>query len=73
MNLNSSKLTKKRLELQRYRSGKGKTSSRGHKGQKSRSGIAIKSLRVVRCPFTEDYLREDLKILKKKYSNFKFI
>ena len=24
-------------------SGKGKTSSRGHKGQKSRSGVAIKS------------------------------
>ena len=25
-------------------SGKGKTSGRGHKGQKSRSGVAIKSL-----------------------------
>ena len=45
-------------------SGKGKTSSRGHKGQKSRSGVAIKSFEEVKCLSTEDYLREALSHLK---------
>ena len=31
-------------------SGKGKTSSRGHKGQKSRSGVAIKSFEGGQMP-----------------------
>ena len=47
-------------------SGKGKTSGRGVKGQKSRSGVSIKSLRVVRCLCTEDYPKEALIQLKKK-------
>ena len=38
-------------------SGKGKTSGRGHKGQKSRSGVAIKSF--------EGCQKEDLILLKK--------
>ena len=42
-------------------SGKGKTSGRGVKGQKSRSGVAIKSLREDKCLFTEDFQKEDLK------------
>ena len=45
MNLNSlSKINKKKIRVGRgIGTGKGKTSSRGHKGQKSRSGVAIKS------------------------------
>ena len=41
-------------------SGKGKTSGRGVKGQKSRSGVAIKALRVVKCHYIEDCLKEVL-------------
>ena len=45
MQLNSLiKINKKKIRVGRgIGSGKGKTSSRGHKGQKSRSGVAIKS------------------------------
>ena len=45
MELNSLyKNNKKKIRVGRgIGSGKGKTSSRGHKGQKSRSGVAIKS------------------------------
>ena len=32
-------------------SGVGKTSGRGVKGQKSRRGVAIKGLKVAKCPF----------------------
>ena len=34
-------------------SGKGKTSARGHKGQKSRSGVAIKSFEGAKYLFIE--------------------
>ena len=46
MQLNSLvKNNKKKIRVGRgIGSGKGKTSTRGHKGQKSRSGVAIKSL-----------------------------
>ena len=46
MQLNSLiKNNKKKIRVGRgIGSGKGKTSSRGHKGQKSRSGVAIKSV-----------------------------
>ena len=47
-------------------SGRGKTSSRGHKGQKSRSGVSIKDLKEGRCLFIEDYLKEVLKTLLEK-------
>ncbi len=45
MQLNSlAKNNKKKIRVGRgIGSGKGKTSSRGHKGQKSRSGVSIKS------------------------------
>ena len=45
MELNSLvKNNKKKIRVGRgIGSGKGKTSTRGHKGQKSRSGVAIKS------------------------------
>ena len=52
MNLNSlSKINKKKIRVGRgIGSGKGKTSSRGHKGQKSRSGVAIKSFEGGQMP-----------------------
>ena len=45
------KINKKRIRVGRgIGSGKGKTSARGHKGQKSRSGVAIKSLEGGQMP-----------------------
>ena len=38
------------LTLLNHSSGKGKTSGRGHKGQKSRSGVAIKSFEGGQMP-----------------------
>ena len=55
------KINKKKIRVGRgIGSGKGKTSARGHKGQKSRSGVSIKSFEEVRCLYIEDYLKEDL-------------
>ena len=52
MGLNNLKrLNKKKTRVGRgIGSGKGKTSSRGHKGQKSRSGVAIKSFEGGQMP-----------------------
>ena len=52
MQLNSLiKNNKKKIRVGRgIGSGKGKTSSRGHKGQKSRSGVAIKSFEGGQMP-----------------------
>ncbi len=52
MKLNSLvKNNKKKIRVGRgIGSGKGKTSSRGHKGQKSRSGVAIKSFEGGQMP-----------------------
>ena len=52
MNLNSlTKINKKKIRVGRgIGSGRGKTSSRGHKGQKSRSGVAIKSFEGGQMP-----------------------
>ena len=52
MNLNSlSKINKKKIRVGRgIGSGKGKTSGRGVKGQKSRSGVAIKSFEGGQMP-----------------------
>ena len=71
MELNSLvKNNKKKIRVGRgIGSGKGKTSSRGHKGQKSRSGVAIKSFEGGQMPFIEDCLKEVLNHLKKIYSN----
>ena len=45
------KINKKKLRVGRgIGSGKGKTSSRGHKGQKSRSGVSIKSFEGGQMP-----------------------
>ena len=48
---NSNKITTKKIRVGRgVGSGKGKTSGRGHKGQKSRSGVAIKSFEGGQMP-----------------------
>jgi large subunit ribosomal protein L15 len=48
---NLSKINKKKIRVGRgIGSGRGKTSSRGHKGQKSRSGVAIKSFEGGQMP-----------------------
>ena len=45
-------------------SGKGKTSSRGHKGQKSRSGVAIKSFEGGQMPLYRRLPKRGFKSLK---------
>ena len=47
-------------------SGKGKTSSRGHKGQKSRSGVAIKSFEGGQMPLYRRLPKRGFKSLKSK-------
>jgi len=48
---NLGKINKKKIRVGRgIGSGRGKTSSRGHKGQKSRSGVAIKSFEGGQMP-----------------------
>tara|TARA_B100002051_G_C16632191_1_gene583905 strand:+ start:130 stop:582 length:453 start_codon:yes stop_codon:yes gene_type:complete len=46
-------------------SGKGKTSGRGHKGQKSRSGVAIKSFEGGQMPLFRRLPKRGFKSLKK--------
>ena len=46
-------------------SGKGKTSTRGHKGQKSRSGVAIKSFEGGQMPLYRRLPKRAFKSLKK--------
>ena len=51
LNTLNSKISRKKKRLGRgIGSGKGKTSGRGHKGQKSRSGVAIKSFEGGQMP-----------------------
>ena len=50
MELNNLIKTNKKIRVGRYRFWKGKTSSRGHKGQKSRSGVSIKSFEGGQMP-----------------------
>ena len=47
-------------------SGKGKTSSRGHKGQKSRSGVSIKSFEGGQMPLYRRLPKRGFKSLNKK-------
>ena len=47
-------------------SGKGKTSSRGHKGQKSRSGVAIKSFEGGQMPLYRRLPKRGFKSVNKK-------
>ena len=68
MNLNSlSKINKKKNRVGRgIGSGKGKTSSRGHKGQKSRSGVAIKSFEGGQMPLYRRLPKRGFKNFSKK-------
>ena len=67
MQLNSLvKNNKKKVRVGRgIGSGKGKTSSRGHKGQKSRSGVAIKSFEGGQMPLYRRLPKRGFKTLKK--------
>ena len=47
-------------------SGKGKTSGRGHKGQKSRSGVAIKSFEGGQMPLYRRLPKRGFKVLKNR-------
>ena len=68
MELNSLvKINKKKIRVGRgIGSGKGKTSARGHKGQKSRSGVAIKSFEGGQMPLYRRLPKRGFKSLKKK-------
>lgn len=60
------KINKKKVRVGRgIGSGKGKTSSRGHKGQKSRSGVAIKSFEGGQMPLYRRLPKRGFKSFKK--------
>jgi len=67
MNLNNlKKINKKKIRVGRgIGSGKGKTSSRGHKGQRSRSGVAIKSFEGGQMPLYRRLPKRGFKSLNK--------
>jgi len=67
MQLNSLvKINKKKIRVGRgIGSGKGKTSTRGHKGQKSRSGVAIKSFEGGQMPLYRRLPKRGFKSLNK--------
>ena len=67
MQLNSLiKNNKKKIRVGRgIGSGKGKTSSRGHKGQKSRSGVAIKSFEGGQMPLYRRLPKRGFKSINK--------
>ena len=61
------KTNKKKIRVGRgIGSGKGKTSGRGHKGQKSRSGVAIKSFEGGQMPLYRRLPKRGFKSLNKK-------
>ena len=68
MKLNQlTKNNKKKIRVGRgIGSGKGKTSSRGHKGQKSRSGVAIKSFEGGQMPLYRRLPKRGFKVFKKE-------
>ena len=68
MQLNSlTKNNKKKIRVGRgIGSGRGKTSTRGHKGQKSRSGVAIKSFEGGQMPLYRRLPKRGFKSLNKK-------
>ena len=64
---NLTKNNKKKIRVGRgIGSGKGKTSSRGHKGQKSRSGVAIKSFEGGQMPLYRRLPKRGFKSISKK-------
>ena len=66
---NLTKINKKKIRVGRgIGSGKGKTSSRGHKGQKSRSGVAIKSFEGGQMPLYRRLPKRGFKSLNRNYT-----
>ena len=65
LNLNKKKTKKKRLG-RGIGSSKGKTCGRGHKGQKSRSGVAIKSFEGGQMPLYRRLPKRGFKSINKK-------
>jgi len=66
LNTLKSKNSKSKKRLGRgIGSGKGKTSGRGHKGQKSRSGVAIKSFEGGQMPLYRRLPKRGFKSIKK--------
>ena len=64
---NLTKNNKKKIRVGRgIGSGRGKTSSRGHKGQKSRSGVAIKSFEGGQMPLYRRLPKRGFKSIIKK-------
>ncbi len=68
MELNSLiKINKKKIRVGRgIGTGRGKTSTRGHKGQKSRSGVAIKSFEGGQMPLYRRLPKRGFKSLNKQ-------
>ena len=67
LNTLKSKSSKNKKRLGRgIGSGKGKTSGRGHKGQKSRSGVAIKSFEGGQMPLYRRLPKRGFKSIKNK-------
>ena len=63
---NLKKNNKKKIRVGRgIGSGKGKTSSRGHKGQKSRSGVSIKSFEGGQMPLYRRLPKRGFKSIRK--------
>ncbi len=61
------KNNKKKIRVGRgIGSGKGKTSSRGHKGQKSRSGVAVKNFEGGQMPLYRRFPKRGFKNFEKK-------
>ena len=65
LNIRTAKTKKKRLG-RGIGSSKGKTSGRGHKGQKSRSGVAIKSFEGGQMPLYRRLPKRGFKSINKK-------
>ena len=66
---NLSKINKKKIRVGRgIGSGKGKTSARGHKGQKSRSGVSIKSFEGGQMPLYRRLPKRGFKKMKKQFT-----
>ncbi len=66
---NLSRINKKKIRVGRgIGSGKGKTSSRGHKGQKSRSGVSIKSFEGGQMPLYRRLPKRGFKKIKKQFT-----
>ena len=66
---NLSKINKKKIRVGRgIGSGNGKTSSRGHKGQKSRSGVSIKSFEGGQMPLYRRLPKRGFKKMKKQFT-----